>query len=248
MSQTGDPGGPPTKSGLSLVDYCSGYAQALTVVAGVWRARRDGMGGDCDVSLFDVALSLLTYLGTWAATEGHEVPRRPDSSHPSIVPFQAFRCADGWITVAAAKHKFWLQLCAAMDLDGLATDPRFADFEGRDTHRDELLAILRARFLDEDAATWVERLEAAGVPVGRVNDVRGALSDQQAVARGAIAEYEHPRLGTLRQAASPLRLTDHRAEPRPGPARGEGTEPLLRELCGYDAARIAVARERGAFG
>jgi crotonobetainyl-CoA:carnitine CoA-transferase CaiB-like acyl-CoA transferase len=195
-----------------------------------------------------VALSLLTYLGTWAATEGHEVPRRAESSHPSIVPFQAFRCADGWITVAAAKQKFWRLLCAAMELDELPDDPRFADFDGRDTHRDELLAILRERFAEESADTWVDKLEAAGVPVGKVNDVRGALEDAQAAARGAVTQYEHPRLGTVRQAASPLRVSGHTADARPGPARGEGTEALLRELCGYDDARLAAARAGGAFG
>jgi crotonobetainyl-CoA:carnitine CoA-transferase CaiB-like acyl-CoA transferase len=214
MSQTGDPDGPPTKSGLSLVDYCSGYALALAVVSAVWRARRDGVGGDCDIALFEVALSLLTYLGTWAATEGHEVPRRPESSHPSIVPFQAFRCADGWITVAAAKQKFWRLLCAALDPPELPHDPRFADFDGPHAHRDELLAILRARFAEEETATWVERLEAAGVPVGKVNDVRGALADEQAAARGTVAAYEHPRLGAVRHIASPLRISGHVA-PRP---------------------------------
>lgn len=92
---------------MSLVDFCGGYALALSILGAVWRARRDGLGGDCDVSLYEVALSLLTYVGTWAATHGHQTPRRAESAHPSIVPFQAFACADGWITVAAAKPKFW---------------------------------------------------------------------------------------------------------------------------------------------
>jgi crotonobetainyl-CoA:carnitine CoA-transferase CaiB-like acyl-CoA transferase len=239
MSQTGDPDGPPTKSGLSLVDYSAGYALGLTLLAAVWRARRDGEGGDVDVSLLGVAQALLTYLGTWAATHGHEVPRRAESAHPSIVPFQAFRCADGWITVAAAKEKFWRAL---RDVLGLPEDERFADMDARDAHRDVLLPILRERFAAETADTWVERLEAAGVPVGKVNDVRGALEEADVVA------YDHPRLGVVRQVASPLRLSGHRAPVSPGPARGADTEALLRELCGYDDARLAAARAGGAFG
>lgn len=75
MSLTGEPDGPPTKSGLSLVDFSAGYAMALALLAAVWRARRDGVGGDCDLSLFEVALSMLAYVGTWAASEGYEPPR-----------------------------------------------------------------------------------------------------------------------------------------------------------------------------
>jgi crotonobetainyl-CoA:carnitine CoA-transferase CaiB-like acyl-CoA transferase len=239
MSQTGDPDGPPTKSGLSLVDYSAGYALGLTLLAAVWRARRDGVGGDVDVSLLGVAQSLLTYLGTWAATHGHEVPRRAESAHPSIVPFQAFRCADGWITVAAAKEKFWRALRGVMDLP---EDERFKDMDARDANRDALLPLLRERFAAETADTWVERLERAGVPVGKVNDVRGALEEAD------VREYAHPRLGAVRQVASPLRLSGHEAELRPGPERGADTDAVLRELCGYDDTRLAAARAAGAFG
>ena len=98
------------------------------MLAGVWRARRDGVGCDVDTSLFETALSLLTYVGTWAASRGFAPERRAESAHPSIVPFQAFQTADGWITVACAKQKFWLALCAALELPD---DARFADFEGR---------------------------------------------------------------------------------------------------------------------
>jgi crotonobetainyl-CoA:carnitine CoA-transferase CaiB-like acyl-CoA transferase len=239
MSQTGEPDGPPTKSGLSLVDYSAGYALGLTLVAAVWRARRDGEGGDVDVSLLGVAQSLLTYLGTWAATHGHEVPRRGESAHPSIVPFQAFRCADGWISVAAAKEKFWRALCGVLDLPD---DERFADMDARDANRDALLPLLRERFASDTADAWVERLEAAGVPVGKVNDVRAALDEAD------VVEYDHPRLGAVRQVASPLRMSGHRAEVAPGPARGADTDAVLRELCGYDDARLAAARAGGAFG
>ena len=116
MSLTGEPDGPPAKSGLSLVDFAGGYVSALALLAGVWRARRDGEGCDCDTSLFETALSLLTYVGTWAATKGHVTERRAESAHPSIVPFQAFQTADGWITVACAKQKFWVALCRALEL------------------------------------------------------------------------------------------------------------------------------------
>ena len=88
---TGDPDGPPIKSALSLVDFCGGYVAALAIVAGVWRARRDGRGADVDLSLFEIALAQLNYIGTWVASRGYEPVRRRNSAHQSIVPFQNVR-------------------------------------------------------------------------------------------------------------------------------------------------------------
>jgi crotonobetainyl-CoA:carnitine CoA-transferase CaiB-like acyl-CoA transferase len=248
MSVTGEPGGPPTKSGLSLVDFCGGYVSALALVGGVWRARRDGVGCDCDTSLFETALSLLSYVGTWAATEGHVIERMAESAHPSIVPFQAFQTADGWITVAAAKQKFWVALCHALGRADLLEDPRFAEFDERSEHREALLAILRPLFRARPGAELLADLAAAGVPCGAVNDVLGALEDEQVAARGAIVSYEHPRLGEVREIASPLRLSGPGTDYRPAPGRGEDTDALLAELCGYDEERLERARAAGAFG
>ena len=121
MALTGEPDGPPTKSGLSLVDLSGGYVAALAMLAGLWRARRDGTGCDCDVALLDVALHELMYVGTWAASRGYVPPRRSNSAHPSLVPFQNFETADGWIVVAAPKEKFWVRVCEAIGQPELAT-------------------------------------------------------------------------------------------------------------------------------
>ena len=248
MSLTGDPHGPPTKSGLSLVDLSGGYAAAIALLAAVHRARRDGRGCDADVSLFETALHELMYVGTWAASRGHVQERRADSAHPSIVPFQAFQTADGWLTVACAKQKFWVRLCEALERPDLLADPRYADFAGRDRHREPLLAELRMIFRSGPTERWLELLGAAGVPVGRVNDVAEALADPQTLAREAIVEIDHPTLGPVRQIASPLRLSGPASPPARGPRRGEHTEQVMAEICGYDTARIAQLRAKGAFG
>jgi len=215
MALTGEPDGPPTKSGLSLVDLSGGYVAALAVLAGLWRARRDGAGCDCDLALLDVALHELMYVGTWAASREYVPPRRSNSAHPSLVPFQNFETADGWIVVAAPKEKFWVRVCEAIGRPELATDPRFADFGARDRNREELAPILEEAFRVRPSAEWLELLRAAGVPSSPVNDVPGAVGEAR------IVEYEHPTLGTVRQVASPLRLSD--AEPPVGraPFRGE---------------------------
>jgi crotonobetainyl-CoA:carnitine CoA-transferase CaiB-like acyl-CoA transferase len=247
QSLTGDPAGPPTKSGLSLVDLSGGYVSTIGGLAGFWRARRDGVGCDCDVSLFETALHETCYVGVWAASRGHVPQRRANSAHPSIVPFQNFATADGWIVVACPKQKFWVTLCETLGRSELATDERFADFAARDRNRDELLPILDAAFAERPSAEWLSVLGAAGVPSAPVNDVAAALEDPQTVARGAVVEAEHPSLGTVRQVASPLRLGDE-APVRRGPFRGEHTEAVLTEVCAYSRERLDELSAAGVFG
>jgi len=244
---TGDPDGPPTKSGLSLVDLSGGYVAAIAVLAGVVRARRDGVGCDCDVSLFETALHELCYVGTWAASRGYVPPRRGNSAHPSIVPFQNFATADGWIVVACPKEKFWASLCAALGRPELADDERFADFAARDVNRDALLPILDAAFATRTSADWLDALAQAGVPSAPVNDVAAALEDPQAQARGSVVELEHPALGTVRQVASPLRLGET-PPVRRAPFRGEHTASVLTDICGYPRERIDALAAAGVFG
>ena len=148
MTITGEPGAPPTKSGLSLVDLSGGYVAAIAMLGALWRARRDGVGCDCDVSLFDTALAELCYVGTWVATEGYTPERRRNSAHPSIVPFQNFETADGWIVVSCPKEKFWQRLCDAIERPELRDDPLFVDFAARSQNAERLLGILEPLFRD----------------------------------------------------------------------------------------------------
>jgi crotonobetainyl-CoA:carnitine CoA-transferase CaiB-like acyl-CoA transferase len=248
MSLTGDPEAPPTKTGLSLVDLSGGYVAAVALLGGLWRARRDGVGCDCDVSLFETALAELFYIATWTATAGYVPQRHPESAHPSIVPFQNFRTADGWLVVSAPKRKFWERLCDAIEQPQLRSDPSFADFASRDANRAELLPILRDAFATRTTAEWLTRLSAAGVPCAPVNDVAEALADPQTVARSAVVAIDHPRLGSVRQVASPLRLSRSEAPLRRAPFRGEHTHEVLASLCGYDERRIAELDADQVFG
>ncbi len=254
QSLTGDPSGPPTKSGLSLVDLSGGYASTIAVLSGLWRARRDGVGCDCDISLFETALHELMYIGPWAATHGYVPPRRANSAHPSIVPFQNFKAKDGWFVVAAAKQKFWETLCDVIGRPELNEDERFSTMAARDEHRDALLPILDEVFVEKTVEEWIGILVEAGIPSSKVNTVLEALDDPQTREREGIVEHEHPALGSVRTIASPLRLSDEdgnelRAQPpAPGPGRGEHTRDVLSDLCGYDSARIDELAGEGTFG
>jgi crotonobetainyl-CoA:carnitine CoA-transferase CaiB-like acyl-CoA transferase len=248
MAMTGEPDGPPTKSGLSLVDLSGGYVAAIALLAGVLRARRDGAGCDCDISLFETALAELAYIGTWAATEGWAPKRIAESAHPSIVPFQALPAADGWVVVACAKEKFWRRLCETIGREDLRDDPRYADFAGRDEHREPLLAQLRATFATRTVAEWIDVLLAAGVPSAPVNTVNEALADPQVAARGMIVETDHPRFGAVRSIGTPLRLDPEPPPATRAPLRGEHTHAVLRELCGYGVDELAALEASGALG
>ncbi|MBM7415788.1 MULTISPECIES: CaiB/BaiF CoA-transferase family protein [Nocardiaceae] len=247
MSVTGDPDGPPTKSGLSLVDYSGGFVAAISLLSGLHAARRDGVGGDCDVSLYDTAMSLLTYPATWHLNAGFEPVRTKNSAHPSLVPFQAFEATDGWLIVGCAKEKFWERLVVAIGRPDLGADPRFASFSLRGQNKDVLLPMLEDVFATDTVAHWLSLLGPAGVPSGPINDVAHALTEPHTLARNLIVETEHPVYDTVRQLASPVNFGPQRPEYRRAPQRGENLEEIVADL-GYDEETIASLRRSGAFG
>ncbi|MFX1759838.1 CaiB/BaiF CoA transferase family protein [Rhodococcus sp. As11] len=247
MSVTGDPEGPPTKSGLSLVDYSGGFVAAISLLSGLHAAKRDGIGGDCDVSLYDTAMSLLTYPATWHLNAGFEPVRTKNSAHPSLVPFQAFEASDGWLVVGCAKEKFWERLVVAIDRPDLGADPRFANFALRGENQDELLPILEQTFATQPVDYWLSRLQPAGVPSGPINDVAQALTEPHTLARGLLVETEHPTFGTVRQVASPVRFGSEPTQYRRAPLRNEHFDEIVRDL-GYSTERVAELTGQGAFG
>ncbi|WP_067823003.1 CaiB/BaiF CoA transferase family protein [Actinomadura kijaniata] len=248
MDLTGEPGGPPAKSGLSLVDYSGGLVAALALMAGLHAARRDGAGMDCDVSLFDTAIAMLTYPGVWHLNAGFTPARTRHSAHPSLVPFQAFRAKDGWLVVGCAKEKFWRRLTAAIERPELAADPRFATFADRRRNAADLLPLLEEVFAARTVAGWLAPLQAASVPCGPVNDVARALTDDHTLARDLIVETEHPRYGTVRNLASPVRVGTGRPAHRRAPRRGEDFDHIVRDVLGYPGARVDELTAAGAFG
>jgi crotonobetainyl-CoA:carnitine CoA-transferase CaiB-like acyl-CoA transferase len=242
MSITGEPDGPPAKSGLSLVDFSAGYAAALSLMIGIHAARRDGIGGDCDVALFDTAISMLNYLATWHLSAGHAPGRVPQSGHPTIVPFGNFATADGWIVAGGSKEKFWRQLVAALGMPELADDPRFRTFDDRLAQRSQLVDILGGPFRTKTTSEWLVILEEHGVPCAPVNDVATALRDPQVAARDLVFYDEHPTLGRVGHVASPVRVGDERRQAS-APGLGEHTREVLTGLLGYDEKRIGGLRD-----
>jgi crotonobetainyl-CoA:carnitine CoA-transferase CaiB-like acyl-CoA transferase len=244
MWLTGEPDAPPTKAGLSLVDFASGYVAAISILAAVHAARRDGVGMDSDLALYDVAMNLLTYVATWQLSRGLTTKRVGSSAHPTLVPFQTFPTSDGWIVVACAKEKFWRRLVEEIGRPELAEDPRFVDFAVRAAYRDELVPVLEEAFRAETQATWLRRLEAAGVPAGPAHDLPAALDDPLVAERDIVTGYEHDALGTVRFIRSAVDVGGARVPVAPAPRLGEDTRSVLRDLADLGDDRIeALARD-----
>lgn len=248
MDVTGEPDGPPTKSGLSVVDWSTGLVAALALVTGLRAADRDGIGLDCDISLYDTAVSMLSYPGVWHLNAGFEPTRTRHSAHPSIVPFQAFQAADGWFIVGAAKEKFWSRVAAVIDRADLVEHPRFATMAARRDNAAALLGILEPIFLTKPVEHWVGAFREAGVPTGEVKSIGQALTDPHVAARGLIVEAEHPHYGSVKTLASPVRVGPAHAPPVRAPRRGEHTRELLGDLLSMTDEDIDSAARCGAFG
>jgi crotonobetainyl-CoA:carnitine CoA-transferase CaiB-like acyl-CoA transferase len=239
MSLTGDPSGPPTKTGLSVVDFSSGLAAALAMMVAIYAARREGVGCDCDVSLLDTAISMLSYIATWTATSGYRPGKVAQSGHPTLVPFGNFPTADGWIVAGGSKEKFWRRLAHAIGLPELTEDPRLRTFGDRLAHRDLLQGLLNATFRTRPTAEWVEILSTAGVPCAPVNSVPEALADEQVIARGMVEYLDHERFGRVAHVRSPVRVGDSRRTLNAAPSRGAHTEEVLAGLLRYTPDQIA---------
>jgi crotonobetainyl-CoA:carnitine CoA-transferase CaiB-like acyl-CoA transferase len=243
MRVTGEPDAPPTKCGVSIVDFSGGILAALALMIGLHRARETGVGGDVDVSLLDTALSMLNYMALWSLNRDWRPVRHPMGQHQSLVPSQTFRTADGWLVIMVMKEKFWTRLVERLGLPALADDARFRTFADRLTHREALIPLLDDAFARRTTGEWLARLRGH-VPVAPVYTVEEALADEQAVARDMIVEVAHPVFGTLREVGCPIKLDGVVPQYAPAAPLGADTEALLAEA-GVGVEEIEELRVRG---
>ena len=240
MSLTGEPGGPPTRYGLSIVDLMTGLAAAFGLLSGVLSARATGKGMDVDTSLFDVALHNLNYPGTWFLNAGAVTGRTPRSGHPSLTPSQLYRTRDGWIFIMCNKEKFWGVLAQTLGKAEWATDPDFATFKARLANRERVTQMLDAALMTRTTAEWIERL-AGKVPAAPVYDVKQALESEFVAERGGVAAFTYPDGGSARMVAAPIRFPGVELPTRAAPPMGADTVAQLR-AAGYSDERIAALR------
>jgi formyl-CoA transferase len=230
MSLNGPAEGEPARVGVPIVDITAGMFAAYAVVAALRARELTGRGQRIDLSLLETQLAWLTNVGSNYLISGYE-PRRLGNAHPNIAPYATFRARDRHFALAAANQSQWDTLCTSIDREEMRDEPRFATNADRMTHLSELTEALNEVFVERDAAEWIERLRAAGLPCAPINTVPEAFNLPQAAAREMVLEVDHPTAGIIKLAGFPYKLSETPAAVhRPPPLLGQHTQEILSEL------------------
>ena len=238
MAITGEKGRPPARLGIPLADLSGGLFSSQGILAALYEREKTGKGQHIELAMFDAMLSLLTYLGTMWLNNA-ELPSPPGSSHEYTVPWQAFQTKDSYVVVAAREEVHWKSFCRAIGLEEISTDPRFANNFLRVANRQILVPILEKKMLEDDTHHWMEIFRREDVPASPVNHFDTAFAEPPVVQNHAVVEYDHPKVGTVRFPAYPVKMGNG-AEmiSTPAPDLGEHTQEVLKDILLCSAERI----------
>ena len=251
MSITGhggdQPGAGPMKVGVALTDVMTGLYAVIGVLAALAARASTQAGQHIDVALLDVQVAGLANQAMNFLSTG-KLPERMGNAHPSIVPYQDFATADGFMIIAVGNDGQFARLAGALGQPGWASDARFASNSARVLHRAALVALIHAATVRQPTAFWIALLEQAGVPCGPINNVAQVFDDPQVRARGMRVELPHRLAGSVAMVANPLRLSATPVRYRhAAPLLGEHTRAVLQERLGLSAAQIALLEAAGAI-
>jgi formyl-CoA transferase len=245
MSVTGEPDGAPVKCGVPLTDLGAGLFALTGILAALHYRAHSGAGQHVDTSLLEAGVAL----SVWEATEyfsGRGVPAALGSAHRMSAPYQAIRCADGYITLGAANNKLFARLCTLLGHPEWNEAPDFADDTNRVANRAALADLIEGVTRQRGREYWLSLLEANEIPCGPINDYAQVFANPQVLARDMVVQGNHPVLGPTRTLGSPLKMSQTPANPsRRAPLLGEHTSEVLAEA-GFNDAEIARLRHLGA--
>ena len=245
MDITGFPDGPPVKVGTSIADLVAGMSAAHGITLALLARTRTRRGQKVEIGMLDAMAALLTYqAGIYFGTG--QRPTRRGNAHPSIVPYEVFAAADGYLVLGVANNSLWERCCIALERHDLARDPRYATEAARVEHRATLVPLLNEILAARTADDWMKRFEAAGVPAGRIRAVHEVCESEHLKARGMIVTLPHARAGQVTAMGVPVRLHGTPGRPvAPPPVLGEHTDALLKSLLAMKPPRIKRLREAG---
>jgi formyl-CoA transferase len=235
MSVTGPPG-EPTRVGVPIGDLLAGMYGAFGVLAALLERERTGQGSVVRTSLLAAIVGVHAFQGTrW--TVAREVPEGPGNHHPSIAPYGLFHAADGALQIAVGSESQWRVFAPLVGLD--PGDLRFATNRARIAHRGELMAAIDTALVTAPVAEWLARLDAVGVPAGKVRTLDEVYGWEQTRTQGLVITVDHPVLGRIELPGPPLRFGDRpyaggRETHLPPPLLGEHDESVRAWLAGSD--------------
>jgi CoA:oxalate CoA-transferase len=206
MSITGHEGSPPTRIGMSIGDIGAGLYTAVAVNAALLHRERTGEASKVDIAMFDCQLALLENAIVRYTTSG-QVPGPIGARHPSITPFEAFPTKEGHVIIAAGNDALYVKLCETLGRPELATAPLFKTNDLRNRNGDALRALLDPILRSKTADEWIAILEKAGIPCGPINNVKQALQHPQVAARNMLVEMVDPKVGPVRLAGNPMKIS-----------------------------------------
>jgi formyl-CoA transferase len=246
MSVTGEPGGAPAKAGVPLTDLGAGLFALIGILAALEHRHLTGMGQHVDTALVDAGVAL----SVWEATEyfsGAGVPQALGSAHRMNAPYQAIRCADGYVTLGAANDRIFARLCDLVGHPEWLQRAEFATNASRVANRALLADAIEAITRQQPRAHWLAVFDANDIPCGPINDYAQVFADPQVQARQMMVETDHPTLGRTRTLGSPIKMSSTPPDvTRRAPLLGEHTDEILR-AAGYTDAEIAALRTAGAI-
>jgi formyl-CoA transferase len=244
MDITGPKDGAPYKVGAAIGDLVSGLYATQGILAALHAGKATGRGQHVSISMYEAVASLLTFNASIYFATG-ETPRRRGNEHPTIVPYETFEAADGWINLGVANDDLWQRFCKAAETPDLGADPRYAKAVDRVRNRDELVPLVRSIVKTRTRDDWMARLDKARVPSGAIRTVGEVCDGDLLKARGMIAEMEHANAGLVKAVKNAVHLsgTPLNAYTAP-PQLGEHTREVLTGLLGYSKAEVEkLARE-----
>ncbi len=249
MAVTGEPDGAPMKIGVALSDIMTGLHAAIGILAALHKRKTTGKGDHVDVALLDCTLASLTNLAQFYLTSG-KVAKRWGNAHSTIVPYQAFEAADGWVVVAVGNDTQFARFAKALGHGEWAQDERFALNRNRVTHRDILVPMIAERMKAQNIAHWVKTLQEIDVPVGPVNHMDQVFAMEQVQARGMEIEMPHPQAAAPNHlVGSPLKFTESPVRYRlPPPVCGADTHSVLQELLRLDENQLHKLQKSNVIG
>jgi crotonobetainyl-CoA:carnitine CoA-transferase CaiB-like acyl-CoA transferase len=228
MGLTGEPDGPPTRVGASMVDFMTGAVGATGLLACILRAHKSGIGCDVDTCLFDVAMHQLSYSAIWYLNEGQASRRQPRSAHLAVAPVQTFPTADGWIFIMCMTDKFWANLADALGRPDLKADPRFATQALRRQNREALTEALDEELRRRPTREWIAAF-AGLLPVAPVFEMDEALDAEFPQATGMVRTVPTAGRPDFRVLGNPLKINGERLEQAAAPALGADNAMLAQE-------------------